>query len=98
VRAVSDQGEVIEWCRKNAAVDKEPDEKTVREAIKKHGLDAIGVRGNRPALRGSPNPDHLGAGAREPRQARGNVSPAVPAARVTEPAPAAPEPRSVAAA
>jgi hypothetical protein len=35
---------LIEWCQKNAAIDKEPDEKTVREAIKKHGLDEIGVR------------------------------------------------------
>jgi hypothetical protein len=39
---------LIEWCQKNAAiVDKEPDEKTVREAIKKHGLDEIAVSGNR---------------------------------------------------
>jgi hypothetical protein len=38
---------LIEWCQKNAAIfDKEPDEKTVREAIKKHGLDEIAVSGN----------------------------------------------------
>jgi hypothetical protein len=34
---------LIEWCQKNAAIGKEPDEKTVREAIKRHGLNEIGV-------------------------------------------------------
>jgi hypothetical protein len=36
---------LIEWCQKNAAIGKEPDEKTVREAIKKYGLDVTGVTG-----------------------------------------------------
>jgi hypothetical protein len=38
---------LIEWCQKNAAIGKTPDEKTVREAIKKYGLDEIGVMGER---------------------------------------------------
>jgi hypothetical protein len=34
---------LIEWCQENAAIGKAPDEKTVRDAIKKYGLDEIGV-------------------------------------------------------
>jgi hypothetical protein len=38
---------LIEWCQENAAIGKAPDDKTVREAIKKYGLDKIGVMGER---------------------------------------------------
>ncbi len=38
---------LIEWCQTSAAIVKTPDEKTVRDAIKKYGLDAIGVTGER---------------------------------------------------
>jgi hypothetical protein len=38
---------LIEWCQENAAIGKTPDEKTIREAIKKYGLDEIGVMGER---------------------------------------------------
>jgi hypothetical protein len=39
---------LIEWCQRNAALDdREPREKTVREAIRNYGLDKIGLRGNR---------------------------------------------------
>jgi hypothetical protein len=33
--------------QENAAIGKTPDEKTIREAIKKYGLDEIGVMGER---------------------------------------------------
>jgi hypothetical protein len=38
---------LIEWCQENAAIGKTPDEKTIREAVKKYGLDEIGVMGER---------------------------------------------------
>jgi hypothetical protein len=38
---------LIEWCQENAAIGQAPDEKTVREAIKKYRLDEIGVMGER---------------------------------------------------
>jgi hypothetical protein len=38
---------LIERCQENAAIGKTPDEKTIREAVKKYGLDEIGVMGER---------------------------------------------------